>query len=82
MINLSECALIAVVALCVFGPRRLPMLMKHIVVAVRWLIQSKAYLTQEMDRHLSIMQLEENRKKADEADRLYVPHSQQEESSE
>ncbi len=69
--NFSELLLILVVALVVFGPKRLPMLAYHLGKLFARLHDYKEQLTAFWQQQVNEQMLEENIKKAKQADKLY-----------
>lgn len=66
-----ELLVIFIVALIVFGPKKLPMLATHLGLLFRqihrWKAQATAFWQQQLNEH----QLQENKRKAEEADKYY-----------
>lgn len=71
--NSSELLLIIVVSLIVFGPNKLPMLARHLGLAVRKINHFKNQAHLLWEQQLNELQLQENLRKAEEADKLYLP---------
>lgn len=69
--NGSELLLIVVVALIVFGPSKLPMLASHLGILARKMIQLKMKTSLLWQQQLKEFQLQENLRKAKEADESY-----------
>jgi sec-independent protein translocase protein TatB len=69
--NFSELLLILVVALLVFGPKKLPMLAYHLGKLVGQFNHYKQQLTALWQHQLNEHQLQENLKKAQKADENY-----------
>ncbi|MGL5742652.1 MAG: Sec-independent protein translocase subunit TatA/TatB [Legionella sp.] len=67
----GELLVILIVALIVFGPKKLPMLATHLGLLVRKLQQLKAQATTLLQQQVNELQLQENRRKAQEADKHY-----------
>ena len=67
----GELLLIFLVALLVFGPNKLPMLANHLGQLMRKLNQWQQNLSQLWENHLKQQQLEDNTKKAEQADKIY-----------
>ncbi|WP_454781452.1 Sec-independent protein translocase subunit TatA/TatB [Legionella sp. WA2022007384] len=67
----GELLVIFIVALIVFGPKKLPMLATHLGLLVRSLNKLKAQATVLWQQQLNALQLEENQRKAKEADEQY-----------
>lgn len=67
----AELLLILVVALIVFGPNKLPMLARHLGLLMRKLNQLKSQASVLWEQQLKELQLEENKRKAEEADQQY-----------
>ena len=68
---ISEFLVILIVALIVFGPTKLPMLATHLGLLVRKLNQLKTHINQFWQKQLNEFQLQENKRKAEIADRQY-----------
>lgn len=66
-----EILLIFIVALVVFGPTKLPMLASHLGLLVRKLQQLKIQADRFWQQQLNEYQLQENKRKAEEADQQY-----------
>ncbi|EHL32448.1 Sec-independent protein translocase subunit TatA/TatB [Legionella drancourtii] len=66
-----ELLLIFTVALVVFGPTKLPMLAAHLGLLVRKLQQLKTQANTFWQQQLNEYQLQENKRKAEEADQQY-----------
>lgn len=66
-----EILLIFIVALVVFGPTKLPMLASHLGLLVRKLQQLKIQAERFWQQQLNEYQLQENKRKAEEADQQY-----------
>lgn len=66
-----ELLVIFIVALVVFGPSKLPMLATHLGMLVRKFNQLKAQATLFWQQQLNEYQLQENKRKAEEADKHY-----------
>lgn len=69
--SLSELLLTAFVALIVFGPSKMPMLAKHLGIAMKHINQFKQQLSEFWQNQLNEAQLIENNHKAEKADDLY-----------
>ncbi|MCW8399038.1 twin-arginine translocase TatA/TatE family subunit [Legionella sp. PATHC038] len=67
----GELLVILVVALIVFGPKKLPMLATHLGLLLRKLNQLKAQAAALWQQQLNAVQLQENQRKAQEADEQY-----------
>jgi sec-independent protein translocase protein TatB len=67
----GELLVIFIVALIVFGPKKLPMLATHLGLLVRALNRLKTQATVLWQQQLNALQLEENQRKAKEADEQY-----------
>lgn len=67
----AELLLIFIVALIVFGPKKLPMLATHLGLAIQKLNQIKTQARALWQQQLNEYQLQENQRKAKEADELY-----------
>ena len=66
-----ELLLIIFVTLIVFGPKKLPMLAAHLGLLMRHLNKLKAEANSFWLKQLNQYQLEENKHKAEEADKYY-----------
>lgn len=67
----GELLVILIVALIVFGPKKLPMLATHLGLLIRKLHQLKTQATVLWQQQLNEFQLQENQRKANEADERY-----------
>lgn len=67
----GEILVILIVALIVFGPKKLPMLAMHLGLLLRKMDQLKADATALWQQQLKELQLEENQRRAKEADERY-----------
>lgn len=67
----GELLLIFIVALIVFGPTKLPMLATHLGLLVRKVNQLKTHMMNLWQQQLNEIQLQENKRKAEEADQHY-----------
>ena len=67
----GEFLVIFIVALIVFGPKKLPMLASHLGLLIRKLNQLKAQASVFWQQQLNALQLQENQRKAKEADQQY-----------
>ena len=67
----SELLLTFIVALIVFGPNKLPMLAQHLGRFLRQLDSFKQQANQFWQKQIDELQLEENKGKAEQADRVY-----------
>lgn len=67
----GELLLIVIVALIVFGPKKLPMLARHLGLLLRQVSQLKSKAATLWQEQLNELQLQENKRKAEEADRQY-----------
>ncbi|MDR3442538.1 MAG: twin-arginine translocase TatA/TatE family subunit [Legionella sp.] len=67
----GELLLICIVALIVFGPKKLPMLAQHLGLLLRQVNQLKSKAAALWQEQLNELQLQENKRKAEEADRQY-----------
>ncbi|AWN72788.1 twin-arginine translocase TatA/TatE family subunit [Legionella anisa] len=72
----GELLVIFIVALIVFGPKKLPMLATHLGLLVRKLNQFKAQAAMLWQQQLNALQLQENQRKAKEADEQYKKEEQ------
>lgn len=66
-----ELLVIFIVTLIVFGPKKLPMLATHLGLLLRKINQIKAVAATYWQEQLNAHQLQENKRKAEEADRQY-----------
>lgn len=64
----GELLVIFIVALIVFGPKKLPMLATHLGLLIRKLNQIKTQAAILWQQQLNALQLQENQRKAKEAD--------------
>lgn len=69
--SLSELLLTAFVALIVFGPSKMPMLAKHLGMALKQINQFKLQISEFWQKQLNEAQLIENTRKAQKGDELY-----------
>lgn len=69
----AELLVIFIVALIVFGPEKLPMLARHLGLLVRQFNRLKAHAATLWQQQLNEYQLQENKRKAEEADKQYRP---------
>lgn len=67
----GELLVIFIVALIVFGPKKLPMLATHLGMLVRKLHQLKTQAYWLWQQQLKALQLQENQRQAKEADEQY-----------
>ncbi|KTC80807.1 Sec-independent protein translocase subunit TatA/TatB [Legionella cherrii] len=67
----GELLVILIVALIVFGPKKLPMLATHLGLLLRKFNQLKAQAASLWQEQLNAVQLQENQRKAKEADEQY-----------
>lgn len=67
----GELLVILIVALIVFGPKKLPMLATHLGILIRKFHQIKAQAAVLWQQQLNALQLQENERKAQEADEQY-----------
>ncbi|MCW8409173.1 twin-arginine translocase TatA/TatE family subunit [Legionella sp. PATHC035] len=67
----GELLVILIVALIVFGPKKLPMLATHLGLLLRKFNQLKVQAATLWQQQLHAVQLEENQRKAKEADEQY-----------
>ncbi|CAM3079555.1 TatB protein (twin arginine translocation) [Legionella steigerwaltii] len=67
----GELLVIFIVALIVFGPKKLPMLATHLGLLVRKFNQLKTQAAALWQQQLNALQLQENQRKAKEADEQY-----------
>jgi TatA/E family protein of Tat protein translocase len=67
----GELLVIILVAVLVFGPKKLPMLATHLGLLLRKLHHIKAQASLLWQQQLNEWQLNENQRKAEEADKLY-----------
>lgn len=66
-----ELLVVFLVALIVFGPKKLPMLATHIGLLLRQIQQWKTQAALFWQQQLNEYQLQENQRKAEEADKYY-----------
>ncbi|MDP3558822.1 MAG: preprotein translocase subunit TatB [Legionellaceae bacterium] len=69
--NLAECLLTLLVALLVFNPKQLPMLVKHLAKVWRMTQRSQTIFRSWWDEQLKHLRLQENEHKAQAADQYY-----------
>lgn len=67
----GEILVILIVALIVFGPKKLPMLATHLGLFIKKMNQLKAQATILWQQQLNEIQLHENQRKAKEAEKHY-----------
>lgn len=67
----GELILIVLVALLVFGPNKLPMLATHLGLVMRQISILKNKINVLWEQQVQELQLQENQRKADEADKHY-----------
>ena len=67
----GELLLILIVALIVFGPKKLPMLASHLGILIRKFNQTKEKASLIWQQQLKELQLHENKIKAEEVDKQY-----------
>jgi Tat protein translocase TatB subunit len=67
----AELLLILIVALIVFGPNKLPMLASHLGSLMRKINQLKNQASRLWEQQVQELQLEDNKRKAEEADKQY-----------
>ncbi|KTC92143.1 Sec-independent protein translocase subunit TatA/TatB [Legionella cincinnatiensis] len=67
----GEILVILIVALIVFGPKKLPMLATHLGLLLRKINQFKAQAVALWQQQLKEIQFQENQRKAQEADEQY-----------
>ncbi|WP_058529928.1 Sec-independent protein translocase subunit TatA/TatB [Legionella londiniensis] len=67
----SELFIILAVALLAFGPKKLPMLARHIGQFIAWINRLQQQLGKAWQEELNKQQLEDNLKKAAIADKAY-----------
>ena len=67
----AELLVILIVALIVFGPNKLPMLAGHLGLFIRKVNQLKNQASLLWEQQLKELQLEDNKRKAEEADKQY-----------
>ncbi|MCP0914931.1 MULTISPECIES: twin-arginine translocase TatA/TatE family subunit [Legionella] len=67
----GELLLILIVALLVFGPGKMPMLAQHLGKCVRLLQQYRQQILEFWQAQMNEQQLQDNLKKAEEADKKY-----------
>jgi len=71
----GELLVILIVTLIVFGPTKLPMLAAHLGLLLQKVNQVKAQILTLWQQQLNELQLRENQRKAEEADKHY--HSEE-----
>ncbi|WP_133140586.1 twin-arginine translocase TatA/TatE family subunit [Legionella genomosp. 1] len=69
--NSAELLVIAIVAVIVFGPGKLPMLAEHLGKLFRQLNHFRDQASQFWQQQMNEQQLKENERKAKEADSVY-----------
>ncbi|KTD01722.1 Sec-independent protein translocase subunit TatA/TatB [Fluoribacter gormanii] len=67
----GELLVIFIVAFIVFGPKKLPMLATHLGLLVKTFNQLKMQAAMLWQQQLNALQLQENQRKAKEADEQY-----------
>ncbi|KTD11668.1 TatB protein (twin arginine translocation) [Legionella gratiana] len=67
----GEILVIFIVALIVFGPKKLPMLATHLGLLIRKINQLKTQAAALWQQQLNEIQLKENQRKAEEAEMQY-----------
>ncbi|QMT58733.1 twin-arginine translocase TatA/TatE family subunit [Legionella sp. PC997] len=67
----GELLVIFIVALIVFGPKKLPMLATHLGLLIKALNRLRAQAAVLWQQQLNALQLQENQRKAKEADEQY-----------
>jgi Sec-independent protein translocase protein TatA len=67
----AELLLILIVALIVFGPNKLPMLASHLGLLMRKINHLKNQASRLWEQQVQELQLEDNKRKAEEADKQY-----------
>lgn len=67
----GELILIVLVALLVFGPKKLPMLATHLGLVMRQISIWKNKINVLWEQQVQELKLQENQRKADEADKHY-----------
>ncbi|MFC3908259.1 twin-arginine translocase TatA/TatE family subunit [Legionella dresdenensis] len=67
----GELLVVLAVAIVVFGPEKLPMLAEHVAKAVKKFNQLKNQANQLWQAELARQQLQENQRKAEQADSVY-----------
>ncbi|HHT0594402.1 TPA: Sec-independent protein translocase subunit TatA/TatB [Legionella anisa] len=72
----GELLVIFIITLIVFGPKKLPMLATHLGLLVRKLNQLKVQAAMLWQQQLNALQLQENQRKAKEADEQYKKEEQ------
>lgn len=70
--NALELLLIFIVALIAFGPKKLPMLAHHLGILLRHAAHYKQHITAFWQQQLREQQLQENIKKATQAEQKYA----------
>lgn len=71
MISTGELFVILLVALVVFGPKKLPLLSQHLGLFLKKLKQQRSALLTWWDTQCKELNLQQNIKKAETADALY-----------
>lgn len=74
--SLGELLVIMTVALLVFGPNKLPMVAQHLARFMKHLLYYKTLLSNFWQQQLLEHQLQENQKKATQADTHYQENQQ------
>lgn len=69
--SLAELLIIFIVALVVFGPSKLPMLAAHLATLVGFLAERQQLITKFWQEQVNVCQLQDNEKKASQADFHY-----------
>jgi len=75
--SLGELLVILVVSVVVFGPNKLPMVAKHLGLAMRQLNRWKSQWQTVWQNILLAQQLEENQQKAKAVDDIYLQQNRQ-----
>ncbi len=70
--SILELSLIFFVAIIVFGPNKLPQLSKDLARLLSTIARMRARLNRYIQEELAIIELENNKKKAQEAEKLYL----------
>lgn len=70
--NLSELVLTTVIALIVFGPKKLPLLAQHVGLLLNQIQHYKQLLLQFWETQQQHLQLQQNIEKAKKADKKYT----------
>ena len=69
--SLGECAVIVVVACAVFDKKKWPMLIGHVIKGYQYVQKAHEKCMQFLAKQLVVHQLQDNEKKAQQAEKLY-----------